>query len=162
MAARYYPSPSSDVPSKLSQENYPPPKATTFSMRELIHDLENSEDYHDQIVPDGHRSFPEHLAEYGKVDQFPSLISRRAFPALVYRTRGSSHQSKRYFTNVQSSSQGDQRSLGQEPCDRFNFYGKREIAYLSSTGDRRLRTGSGRKGAIYFPHQSTGPRSEKV
>src|SRR5271154_6066770 len=110
MATRYYPSNSSDLPSKLSQESSPPLQAKTFSMRDLIHELQNSEDYHDQIVPDGHRSFPEHLAEYGTVHQFHSLNSRRTFPALVYRTRGSSHQSKRHFTNVYSSGQGDQRS----------------------------------------------------
>lgn len=37
-------------------------------MRELIHELEGSDDYRDQIVPDGQRSFPEQVAEYGTTD----------------------------------------------------------------------------------------------
>jgi len=35
-------------------------------MRDLICQLQASPDYRDQIVPNGHRTFPEHLAEFGR------------------------------------------------------------------------------------------------
>ena len=38
---------------------------SNFSMKDLIQQLQASDGYRDQIVPDGHRTFPEHLAEYG-------------------------------------------------------------------------------------------------
>jgi hypothetical protein len=35
------------------------------TIRGLIHSLQMAEEYRDQIVPNGHFSFPEQLAEYG-------------------------------------------------------------------------------------------------
>ena len=34
-------------------------------MRDLIQQLQASDDYRDQIVPNGHHTFPERLAKYG-------------------------------------------------------------------------------------------------
>ena len=34
-------------------------------MQDLIQQLQASDNYRDQIVPNGHRTFPEHLAKYG-------------------------------------------------------------------------------------------------
>ena len=42
-------------------------------MRDLIQQLQTSDDYRDQIVPNGHRNFPEHLAEYGMHNFLNSL-----------------------------------------------------------------------------------------
>jgi DEAD/DEAH box helicase domain-containing protein len=43
-------------------------------MRELIDQLQASPDYRNQIVPNGHRTFTEHLAEFGRTSFNPSNI----------------------------------------------------------------------------------------
>jgi hypothetical protein len=42
-------------------------QSSNFTMRELIDQLQGAEDYRDQIVPNGHHTFSEHVAEYGKL-----------------------------------------------------------------------------------------------
>ena len=44
---------------------------SSFSIRDLIQQLQLSDDYRNQIVAEGHRSFPEHLAEYGILKPMP-------------------------------------------------------------------------------------------
>lgn len=62
------------------------PQLSSFSMRDLIEDLQNMDDYRDQIVPGGYRTFPEHLAEYGTLHSLTSLTGNRgALPSLISR-----------------------------------------------------------------------------
>jgi hypothetical protein len=63
------------------------PQLSSFSMRELIETLQNMDDYRDQIVPGGYRTFPEHLAEYGIFHNMTLLTeNRRAFPSPISRS----------------------------------------------------------------------------
>jgi hypothetical protein len=63
------------------------PQLSSFSMQELIEDLQNMDDYRDQVVPGGYRTFPEHLAEYGILHILTLLTGNRgAFPSPISRT----------------------------------------------------------------------------
>lgn len=63
--------------SQSSSAAIPNGESATFSMKELIQELQNAEDYRDQIVPNGHRTIPEHPAQYGTLSRLlsPSLQS---------------------------------------------------------------------------------------
>jgi len=100
MSIRYRPAAVLDVPLEATQQQASHMQSSTFSMRELIHELQASEDYRDQIVPDGHRSLPEHLAQYGTVALPPATHSRRTIQAFVCRTQRGSHPGQRHFPNV--------------------------------------------------------------
>ena len=67
LSSRYFPSHKleDDVATSSTSELPSNPEPSVFSMGGLIEQLQSMDDYRDQIVPDGHRTFPEHLAEYG-------------------------------------------------------------------------------------------------
>lgn len=67
ISSKYFPVDLSDAPMESLPPEYQRLETSRCSMRDLIQQLELSDDYRDQIVPEGHRTFPEHLAEYGNL-----------------------------------------------------------------------------------------------
>jgi hypothetical protein len=67
LSSKYIPStnlPESDLAPNSAEISTDGP-SMEINMRSLIQQLQDADDYRDQIVPDGHRTFPEHIAEYG-------------------------------------------------------------------------------------------------
>jgi DEAD/DEAH box helicase domain-containing protein len=64
ISSKHFPSHVHNASTETSASNTPFPETSGFSMRDLIHQLRSSDNYRDQIVPGGHRTFPERLAEY--------------------------------------------------------------------------------------------------
>lgn len=64
ISSKYFPSNAHSASMEALTCNTPLPETSSFSMRDLIHQLRSSDDYRDQIVPGGQRTFAEHLAEY--------------------------------------------------------------------------------------------------
>ena len=67
MSSKYAPSPPSNESQSIvsSAETFVHPQSADLDMRALILQMQGADDYRDQIVPNGHRTFAEHIAEYG-------------------------------------------------------------------------------------------------
>jgi hypothetical protein len=71
MSSKYFPSDAIDIATESPPQESRMSGASAFSMNDLIQQLQAADDYRDQIGPNGHRTFPEHLAEYGILYIYP-------------------------------------------------------------------------------------------
>lgn len=108
ISTKYSPTDASTIATEILPLDPPSPETSDFIMRDLIQQLQTSDDYRDQIVPNGNRSFPEHLAKYG-MHKFLILshIHRRSFPAHFFGANQCASLSTGDFKGVQPSSKSN-------------------------------------------------------